>query len=167
MKVNGVPMIQHIAQQLASRFSDCYISTNDPDTYSFLGLPAVADEVPGKGPLMGIAAGMNHSPWDWNFFIAADIPDPPLQLVDELYRHRDGHTAIVPLTTSGHYQPLFAFYHRSLLQPIQTAMASDQRHAHLVRELAQSYGVPIDDSLLKNINTFHDYRALKNINRTE
>jgi molybdenum cofactor guanylyltransferase len=153
----GLPLIQHVTDQLRPLFQDVLISTNEPDLYGFLGLPMVADEVTDQGPLMGIASALAQSQHDWNLVVATDIPDIPLPLIVQMYEKTIGHTCVVPITHSGKYEPLFAFYHRSLVAPIRTCLESGKLRVQDILEISVRCDVSIEDTLLSNLNTQTQY----------
>ena len=153
----GVPLIQHVAAQLVPRFQQVSVSTNMPEAYAFLGLPMVPDQTPDRGPLMGIVSSLTRSQHGWNFVVAADIPELPHALISELYEKREGHNCVVPRTSTGHFQPLFAFYHRSLLRPMEACLDTGKHRAIDGILVADRCELQIDEKLLANLNTPEDY----------
>ena len=156
----GVPLIQHVINQLRPLFSDILISTNDTGTYRFLGLPMVPDEVADQGPLMGIASALLQSSHDWNLVVATDIPELPLSLIAQMYEKTAGHSCVVPVTGLGKYEPLFAFYHRSLVASMHTCLQSGKRRVQDILEISERHEVIIEDSLLCNLNTPDQYAII-------
>ncbi len=153
----GLPLIEHVTNQLRPLFQDVLISTNEPDLYRFLGLPMVPDEVADQGPLMGIASALAQSQHDWNLVVATDIPALPLPLIAQMYEKTIGHSCVVPITRSGKYEPLFAFYHRSLVAPMRSCLESGQLRVHYLLEISVRCDILIEDTLLSNLNTPMQY----------
>lgn len=155
----GRPLIEHVCAQLRPLFPEILVSANETETYAFLGLTVVPDTIAGRGPLGGMAAALAQSPYDWNFVVAADIPDIPPELVAELYGHRKGHTCVVPVSAPGRCEPLFAFYHRELLPELQERLASGRFRAQALADLPGACQYPLAESTLRNFNTPDEYRA--------
>lgn len=153
----GVPLIQHVVEQLAPHFHQVSVSTNTPEAYAFLGLPTVVDQTPGCGPLMGIFSALSRSVHAWNFVVAADIPELPHPLISTLYEERNGHNCVVPRTSTGRFQPLFAFYNRTLLQPMEKCLESGKHRAMDGLLVADRREIRIEETLLENLNTPDDY----------
>ncbi|MGH7455286.1 MAG: molybdenum cofactor guanylyltransferase, partial [bacterium] len=61
-----------------------FIVTNSPAEYAHLGLPTLPDNYANAGPLAGIQAGLSHSPFEWNFFLACDFPCLRTAVVEEI-----------------------------------------------------------------------------------
>lgn len=155
----GVPLIQHVANQLQPLFPSVTVSTNTPETYEFLGLPMVCDINTGQGPLAGIGATLGRATLPWIFVVAADMPQIPLGLLRSLAQHRAGHRCVVPQKPSGHYEPLFAFYHRSLLCDIERALQGGHFRLQSFLHQIDTAALPIPDAGLSNLNTPADYAA--------
>ncbi len=155
----GVPLIQHVANQLQPLFPSVTVSTNTPETYEFLGLPMVCDRVSGQGPLAGIAAGIAASQHPWNFVIAADIPEIPQPLIAEMVRQMPGKQCVVPRTRAGHYEPLIAFYHRALLANMKKNLDCGNFRMHDFLDGVQAAAVLVSEGTIGNLNTPHDYTA--------
>lgn len=91
--LGGQPMIRYgidrVAAQLAGGAADLALNANgDPARFAELGLPVVADSVPGfAGPLAGVLAGLDAAAARARAFVltaAADTPFPPLDLAAAL-----------------------------------------------------------------------------------
>ncbi len=114
----GQTLVEHVAAQLRPVAQVVRISTGGQALHSELGLPVVSDLQPGLGPLMGIASGLRASARDWTLVVATDIPELPLHILGVLWEYSGSARCIVPQTSDGRLQPLFAFYHRSLADEI-------------------------------------------------
>ena len=59
LDLGGRTLIDHVLQRLATQAGHIAISANgDPARYAHLGLPVLADEVTGRGPLGGVLRGL-------------------------------------------------------------------------------------------------------------
>ncbi len=57
--LGGRTLIEHVVQRLAGQAGDVAVSANgDPARFAHLGLPVLADEVTGRGPLGGVLRGL-------------------------------------------------------------------------------------------------------------
>ena len=89
LKIDGLPMLDHVIQRLQPQTSKIVLNVNG-DNSQFLdyGLPVVSDTIPGfLGPLAGILSGLR---WALNLnadcliSVAADTPFFPEDLVEKL-----------------------------------------------------------------------------------
>ena len=134
------------------------------------GARAVADIVPGCGPLGGLHAALTSARSDVLFLVACDMPYVSSAFVEHLLSLAGEADAVVPQTERG-YHPLCAVYTRACLEPAAARLA-DRRLT--MRELVDSMRtrvVPIDeirqfgdpDRLLANVNTPADYAGLETL----
>lgn len=156
----GVPMAQHIADQLRPHFEELLLSTNDGARYAFLRIKTVPDREPGQGPLMGIASALNVSGHERNFVVACDIPEVPLPLVWRLLEELGDADCAVPVTEGGGYEPLFAVYRKRLAPLIDELLANGERKAAALFACCAAREVPIEAGTLLNVNTKSEYDAL-------
>lgn len=154
----GVPLIQHVTNQLDALVGEVVVSTNRPDALAFLGLRMVSDIRPDEGPLMGIASALRQANYTWNFITAVDLPEIPLPLVTALYQEiREGTRCVIPCEDGGRVQPLLGWYHRDLAAEILSMLARGERRVHAFAESIAACQVPIPGGTLANLNTLEDY----------
>jgi molybdenum cofactor guanylyltransferase len=113
LKINEKSNIERIRDELAGQFSDILLVTNDPETYDFLGLKMASDYYTGKGPLAGIHAGLEASPYDVNVVVACDMPFISGELAKYLAESCSGYDAVIPVI-DGVQNPLFAAYDKKV-----------------------------------------------------
>jgi molybdopterin-guanine dinucleotide biosynthesis protein A len=106
LPLGGRPIIEHIAQQLGSRFRRVLLSTSHPQRYAFLDLRAVPDVEPGQGPPMGIASVLAASKSDPLFVTACDMPTIDGDLATRMLAVATHHDSEVPVTDGGWIEPL-------------------------------------------------------------
>jgi molybdopterin-guanine dinucleotide biosynthesis protein A len=132
-----------------------------PERYAALGIPALADEVTGCGPIGGVYTALKHTATDWNLIVACDMPGIDVRFLSRLLAaaHEAGALCLAPRDASG-LHPLCAVYHRRSLAHIESAIAHNQFQ---MQELLNNIGAaawPVDDSgLLTNVNTPSDFTA--------
>jgi molybdenum cofactor guanylyltransferase len=155
---HGIPLIAHIASQLKPMFRDVVVSTNDPGTYAFLGLPMVADRKPGQGPLMGIATSLGHVARDLCFVIGCDIPTVNPRFVQHMVGLAEGVDIVMPRDAEGRFEPLFAVYRRSVgCAAFEMLEAGERRIAALFERVRVRFVDFDGGGWYKNINTIDDY----------
>ncbi len=93
------------------------------ETYSGFGFPVLPDRQPGRGPLEAVCTGLRHSPYEWNLFLACDLPRVEGRWLERLVESagRGRADAVVP-RVGGRWQPLCAAYHRRCLPAFERAL---------------------------------------------
>ena len=132
----------------------------------------VEDLVSGRGPLAGLQAALLAARFDPVLVVACDMPGLTVPFVKLLLAGAleiENVDAVVPRTQSG-YHPLCAVYRRSCLPIVSRHLAAgrlalrDLLTEVRVREVTETELAPIGrpSTLLANLNTPADYRALLN-----
>lgn len=75
IELAGKPLIRHAVKKLRRVCMDVRILT-DNEEFAAFG-PIVRDIHPGCGPMSGMEAGLRHSIFEWNLFMAVDMPFLP------------------------------------------------------------------------------------------
>ncbi|APV43776.1 molybdopterin-guanine dinucleotide biosynthesis protein A [Dehalogenimonas formicexedens] len=115
-KVNSRTLIQHSVSVLQGLGNEIIVVTAPGKTQ--LGLedyPAVRiveDSASGKGPLMGIYAGLSASTSDLNLVVACDMPFLNPELIKYMVSVSDGYDAVIP-RIGAMLEPLHAVYRRA------------------------------------------------------
>ena len=131
LSISGRPMIEHIRDQLRPNFSDIIISANEQQDLKFLNSRVVIDKAQDRGPLMGIACGLEESESDINLITACDHPDIDMALARRMIRAAHDYDIVVP-RYNGVLEPLFGVYRKSALNPAKDLLDTGQ---YRVREL--------------------------------
>jgi cyclic pyranopterin phosphate synthase len=165
---NGVPLVQHLADDLRPRFDGLIVGANNVERYSFLGLPIVPDREQGQGPLEGLRACLEASPHEWNFVTACDIPRVDAGLIARLFRATDNADAVVPVSPNGRREPLLALYRRSGHTAAAAALGAGERRLQALLARVRVREIPLGDApWYHNLNTPDEYqRALTTTQRT-
>jgi molybdopterin-guanine dinucleotide biosynthesis protein A len=131
------------------------------------GVRVVRDEVEGKGPLGGLAAGLKaiQGSADAVYLSACDVPFLTPAFVERVVSFLGACTASVP-RVDGYFHPLAAAYRVSVLPVVLKLLAADRlRPAYLFdavpTRVIEPPELPDLDSL-KNLNTPEDYAAAVN-----
>jgi molybdenum cofactor guanylyltransferase len=131
------------------------------------GCRAIADIVPGCGPLGGLHAALTAMRGDRLFVVACDMPYVDAAFADYLLSLAGDAAVVVPQTDRG-YHPLCAVYTRACLEPIAARLA-ERRLAlrDLFTDVPTRVVMPAEISrfgapsrLLANVNTPDEYAGL-------
>lgn len=162
ISINGVPLIQSIFHQLSTRFEEIVVSANDTIKYSFLNCTVVPDEAPNIGPLMAILSVL-RSIQKPIFVVATDIPEIPWTILNNLLALERQHPecqAIIPITLTGEYEPLFAIYRPEIIDTIARSLQKNQRHIYGIFA-----GIPVATLMLKGDETIPNLNHPEDIER--
>lgn len=98
------------------------------------GALRVDDRAPDRGPLEGLAGGLEAlDDCPWVFVATTDAPFVAPPLAEALLRHRAGADAVVP-TFDERPQPLLALYRPAVAATARTLLASGERRARALAE---------------------------------
>jgi molybdopterin-guanine dinucleotide biosynthesis protein A len=128
------------------------------------GVRVVRDEVEGKGPLGGLAAGLKavQGSAEILYLSACDVPFLTTAFVERVVSLLGESTAAVP-RVDGYFHPLAAAYRVSVLPAVLELLAADRlRPAYLFDAVPTRVIEPPelpDLESLKNLNTPEDYAA--------
>ena len=75
LELAGMPLIRHAVKKLRRVCMDVRILTNNEELAKFA--PIVRDIHPDCGPMSAMEAGLRHSTFEWNLFMAVDMPFVP------------------------------------------------------------------------------------------
>ena len=157
LEIGGARILDRALAVLRPLFDDIAIVSDDAAPYADAGLPVVADEQPGLGPLGGIAAALAWSPHARVFVVAGDMPFLDARAI-ELLLTRPG-AAVAP-RVGGHAEPLHAVYHRDCLPFIRARLRSgDVKTAALLDEVGAQY---VGEDALRELD--RELRFLTNVN---
>ena len=157
LAINGKPMVEIIAEQLRTSFSQTLISANDAEKFAFLGLQIVPDRIQGQGPLMGIASALEASANEVNFVVACDIPHIDLTYVRKMLSRAKGADIVIPRSRDKEYEPLFAVYNKSALEAINKVLRTGGRKISDVFTRCKVSYIELKADCFTNLNTRAEY----------
>lgn len=134
-EIGGRPMAVRVAEA-AAKVCGTVTVVGDPSRYGVLGLPVIADNFPGCGPLAGIEAALGVTTADWNLIVACDMPALDTGLLEELFAA--GGDCAVPQYADGMVEPLCAVYHRRCHGAIRDALEGGVRKVTEALRLAEA-----------------------------
>jgi molybdopterin-guanine dinucleotide biosynthesis protein A len=141
IEVEGKKIIEKNLKIMRQLFNEIFIVTNQPELYTYLGVPMLGDVYNIRGPMTGVLTALMNSSNKWIFVSACDMPfinpDFIRFMADERYnpaclaivdreRKRDLGTisdagiydAVVPLVNYK-AEPLFAFYSNKVMNSLE------------------------------------------------
>ena len=170
LELDGVPMLLRIARLVESVTGTPASIIGNLNGVDSGGLPTIADEWPGAGPLGGIATALGASKALWNLIVACDLPYLTKPWLEFLV-HRalaSPADAVLPTNTRG-AEPLCAMYNKRSEAAIRAALARGVRKvtdglADSLVELVDPFEWKAFDSeglLFKNMNSPEDYEEAR------
>lgn len=169
LELDGVPLALRAANLLRPYVAEVTL-LGPPERFGHLGVRALADRRPGRGPLEALSGALADSPCDWNLFLACDLPFLEGKFLEALLgRALAGRAqAVVPRTADG-WQPLCAAYHRNCMPAMEKALARDStgivevlpalKVDVIAREELARLG--FSERSFRNINTPADWEAAR------
>ena len=109
----GKPLVRHVADKLRTVFANVLVATGDQEVARAAGCPAIADLVPGHGPLGGIHAALRHCNRPI-LCVACDMPYLNTDFLVDIAMQLGEHDAAIPMH-AGYLEPLHAAYSPSCL----------------------------------------------------
>jgi molybdopterin-guanine dinucleotide biosynthesis protein A len=167
-------IIDHQLAALGACAAPIVIVANDPEPFSALGVPVVADRIPGAGAIGGLLTGIGETGAPATIVIACDLPFVTAAFLGALAGARGDSDVVVPRTADG-LHPLCACWSAAAMPVLERQIARghlriiDALDALRVREMGPGEVAQFDSdgTLLFNVNTPHDYtRALQRVDRT-
>jgi molybdopterin-guanine dinucleotide biosynthesis protein A len=122
LPLGGRPLALVVAERLARAADPVFLASGRPGRLRDLGYPEVADEIPDRGPLGGLAAALAASPHPLLAAVAVDMPFASPEVFGVLVDMWRGEDAVIPVTDSGP-QPLHAIYAGGALRAARAALA--------------------------------------------
>jgi molybdopterin-guanine dinucleotide biosynthesis protein A len=159
LPVQGIPLIQKVAQNLEPYFQEIFISAQSREMFTFLPYPVIVDKEPDQGPLMGILSGLAASANPICFMIACDIPEIDTAFLHRMMSYTRQYEIVVPVSGKDKFEPLFAFYHKCLLPRVENLLKQQIRQVFRLFPLARTKYLPLEDrGWFYNLNNTEDYR---------
>lgn len=155
-----------------SRFFDTVlISVADPDKYPEIKARRVIDIYRGCGPIGGLHASLTSADDDAIFLAAADMPFSDPRAAKRIIELAGDFDISLTVDRSSRYEPLFAYYRKTVLEHVENAIASRNfKIADLFEKVrvrivtADELGDLWSEKLMLNINFPEDYKRLLNDN---
>jgi len=156
--VDGVTIFERQCAVLADRVAEIIVSS----PHAVPGFRAVADAVPGQGPLAGIAAGLAAATTPWLLVVAGDMPYLTGELLDRLLVARATTTDpdAVGIRVRGSPEPLVCMLRVAVAAPsVARRLQAGRLQASALLADGELHVAWIDDpdlAALHNVNTPED-----------
>lgn len=127
--VAGKPLIQRVVERTAPLAAETLIISADAEPYAFLGLPVLADLIPGQGVLGGLYTALASAQSEFVACVACDMPfvNPALLRAELNLCIQTGVDVAIPRSENG-LEPLHAVYRRETCLPlVRAALEAQQR----------------------------------------
>jgi len=159
LPIPGGTLIRRVLLQVEGKFDEVLISVSRGQAVDAPGCRIVEDAAPGQGPLAGILAGLKAAKNDVCTVLACDIPDIDVDFLKGLIAKAHGFDIVVPVSSGGFFEPLFAVYRRSVIPEIEALVQAGDFSILTLFDRCRTSKVRLKDSgWLRNLNTPEDYK---------
>ena len=154
----GGTLVQRVLVQVENLFDEVLISVSRAQAEAFPDRRTVVDGIKGQGPMAGILAGLKAAKNDLCAVLACDIPDIDSGFLRDLVGKARGFDIVVPVSSEGHFEPLFAVYRRSVIPEIEALVFAGEYSILALFDRCRTRKVVLkDSSWIRNLNTPEDY----------
>jgi molybdopterin-guanine dinucleotide biosynthesis protein A len=122
------PLITHLIARLEQSVEEVFLVANETDKLSFLPHTKFKDSFSVPCAFSGLHSGLLHSPYEYNFVLACDLPLFDNRMVDLFRQQVKGETQIVVPKTARGFESLCGLYSKRCI-PHMEAMAADNNFA--------------------------------------
>jgi len=164
--VDGIPIIQHIRDQLYLSVRRIIVVTNTPDAFAFLDLLVYRDIFPGLGPLGGLHTALEKAHSPWIFVTSCDLPYFSCNILYVLARYMQNVDAVC-FTKAGKTEPLPALFNINILSKLKMHLKTGDYMFQAFLNKCDVLHVPLENVVdeinpqtLLNCNTLDDYRNI-------
>lgn len=170
VQLAGMTLIERVLARVDGLTDQVIITTNDPGSYRYLGLPIAQDERPRAGALEGLRTALANADGEYILTVGCDMPFLEPRLLAYLLELGTGAQAVVP-RWGDQLQPLCAVYHRSCLKAVEESRTKGKKrliafHDRVdIRIVDQEEVLAFDPLGLSffNVNTPEDLAAAEEI----
>jgi molybdopterin-guanine dinucleotide biosynthesis protein A len=169
IELNGKRIIESTVETLKQITKKVVISTNEPESYFYLGVPLTGDIIKHAGPMGGIHSVLVGTDEHEVFVIACDMPFIKPELINYIIS-RKAKDATVPVFNK-RPEPLLAVYTKNIIKLMEDMISKRQLAlTDMLKEIDVQYireeevrRIDPEGRSFININTLEDFeRASKN-----
>ncbi len=166
LEFGGRPLLVHLVERLLTRFPEVVVVAAPGQALPDTAARVVWDELPGEGPLAGLAIGLRASRQPLVFVSSCDVPFLNTDVAEYLLNVAACYDIVVP-EADGRRHPLHAVYRTTLLPAVEELLASGVRRPMALFERARTAFVSSSElraldpegRTFLNMNTPEDYAA--------
>lgn len=122
LEFSGEPLFKRVLEIHRESFHRILLVGGRRARFAGYGLPVLEDIFPGSA-LGGLYTGLYHAQTEYVFISPCDLPFPNKGVLDHICSLRKGFDAVVPTTHRG-FEPLFALYAITCLEPMRRLLES-------------------------------------------
>ena len=165
LELDGELLIERALRKLSAVCDEVAIAGGGAELARFGRV--VPDLKPGLGPLGGIVAALEQSGWEWNLFLAVDMPFVPVEVLRALVAAAGGAEMVVLSRAEGYVQPLCGVYSRRALPALRAELEAGRLKVKDAVAAAGAVGYVEFAELdwFRNLNTPEDLRAASGFER--
>lgn len=125
VEIGGRLLIERVLDAVSPCVAEVVLVTNRPELYGFLGVQAIPDTHPGRGPLAGIHSALGSLRGYGALVVACDYPFLDAQSLRKITREDPGGGVVLP-QIEGRLHPLCALYATKALTAVEQALANGE-----------------------------------------
>ncbi len=125
LELKGESLIKLVLSKIGSICQEVFVVVNDVEEYDKLDYPVLKDEIPEKGPLVGLLTGLKKATFPTCLAVAVDMPFINIPLFENMVDSLDSFEVAIPKSEKG-LEPLHACYRKSCLPAIEKAVSDGQ-----------------------------------------
>lgn len=127
LKFGDQALVKFILNQVKGLAEEAFIVSNNKNEYLEFGLPVYSDIYKDIGALGGIHTILNFTQSDYVLILACDMPFVNLPLVKYMMSFTPDFDVIVPQLEDAFVEPFKAFYSKSCLPAVNSAIKRGQK----------------------------------------
>ncbi len=162
IKINGIPLIERIVNELRDCFKKVLIVTTDVEKFKNIKYAKVVEDKYKIGPLGGILTGLKNSPYKYNFVIACDYPFVKKEVVMYMKKIKKPYDVLL-FKRNKLIHPLFAIYSKNVIPFIEKNLLQKKyKVVDLIKEVNTKFVENIKNFnfVFFNLNTKKDIKKL-------
>jgi len=141
VRAGGTTVVARSVALFGELFAEMLLVANAPEAYPRLGVPVVADAIPGKGAPGGLHAALAASRTTWAFVVGCDMPFLSAEAIRFLWERR-GEARAVAVEWERGFEGLHAFWSRACLPVVERLLAGGDPSLRAIAEAVGARIVP-------------------------
>ena len=125
VKLAGSSLLQRVLTVVCPLFDDVMLSRRNNDA-EIRGARLIEDQLPGRGPAIGVCAALGQAKHPYVFVIACDMPFISAGLIERLVSQCSDYDIVVPVR-AGKPEPLCAVYSTACLKMLAERIMQGKR----------------------------------------
>jgi len=177
LRLGGKLLISHVIDAAREFSTEILIVTDEEKNLNFLldltspHVRVVSDVEPGKGPLIAVYSGLQHTRSEYCAILPCDSPFVKARVMLHLEKRAQGMDGAVPLWPNGYIEPLHSIYKTSAAREAAeiAIREGNLRVSSMVERLNKVALVPVEElrRLDPELLTFFNINDLTDLRRAE